>query len=402
MISRDWREGSREAVRVAVLAVAGCVSVAAAVVLCIVAAARARSAERSPGPDQAHDLRLLRLRMRNAGAACGAVAAVGCWLEAQPSGGLAVAITGVVAFACALIPVIMAGRPVTAAYARVRGIPARALRLSPRRALHLLIAVVVLLWPLAAALELRHEAAVAAAVVVAGCLVVNPVLLGLLTPVAAWARHARPLPPDAGQRLLALAGPAGVTVRGRMIDGTELRLANAAQAGWLPGLRYVLVTDYLLDNLSPAESDAVIAHELGHARSHDMIWAVFSACLVLALFWLFIALSVSTAAGGSWLISGVGLAAVAAIWVITWLRRSRAIRRELAADDVAVAAVGPEAVAAMLERLTELNAIKRDTSRRFDRRAGHPGMDKRIARLRAAGPAGAGIGAVSTTAKPAP
>ncbi|HEX4061828.1 MAG TPA: hypothetical protein VHY58_12495 [Streptosporangiaceae bacterium] len=37
-----------------------------------------------------------------------------------------------------------------------------------------------------------------------------------------------------------------------------------------------------------------------------------------------------------------------------------------------------------LARLTELNAIKRETSRSWDRKVDHPGMAGRIARLRAA------------------
>jgi hypothetical protein len=70
----------------------------------------------------------------------------------------------------------------------------------------------------------------------------------------------------------------------------------------------------------------------------------------------------------------------------------------------------------MLERLTELNAIKRDTSAGWDRSAGHPGMVRRIARLRpgerpapaamaqpgSAQPGISGSGATSTAATPDP
>jgi len=69
----------------------------------------------------------------------------------------------------------------------------------------------------------------------------------------------------------------------------------------------------------------------------------------------------------------------------TRLRGRIAIRQELAADDLAVSLVGPAALAAALARLTELNAIKRDTSLTWDRSVGHPGMAKWIARLQPGG-----------------
>ncbi len=48
--------------------------------------------------------------------------------------------------------------------------------------------------------------------------------------------------------------------------------------------------------------------------------------------------------------------------------------------------LGPTALNTALTRLTELNAIKADTSRRWDRTVGHPGMAARTARLATALP----------------
>jgi len=180
-------------------------------------------------------------------------------------------------------------------------------------------------------------------------------------------------------RAIERSAGAGVAVRGRMIAGRERKLANAWQFGWLPGLRYVLLTDYLLDEFPSAEIDAVLAHELGHARHNDIRTRQFFACLVLAAACIVIEGAI---AAGSWSIV-VDAAAVVAVWVVMALRRATFIRRELAADDLAVAAVGREPVAAALQRLTELNAIKRDTSKRWNRRTGHPAMAERLARLQA-------------------
>jgi Zn-dependent protease with chaperone function len=75
--------------------------------------------------------------------------------------------------------------------------------------------------------------------------------------------------------------------------------------------------------------------------------------------------------------------AVFAVMVLGFRRLfgALAIRQELAADDLAARLVGPAALNSALTRLTELNAIKADTSPRWDRTVGHPGMDIRAARL---------------------
>jgi Zn-dependent protease with chaperone function len=146
----------------------------------------------------------------------------------------------------------------------------------------------------------------------------------------------------------------------------------------------VLVTDYLLDEFGPSDLDAILAHELGHARHHDVIVSE-----VIASFW---SLPASIAV--------VGLAAddrpfalvmaFIALGVLVgsgqWLRR-RSIRQELAADNLAVGIVGPGALASALAHLTELNAIKRDTSLAWDEKVGHPGMTLRIGRLQESTPA---------------
>jgi Zn-dependent protease with chaperone function len=52
--------------------------------------------------------------------------------------------------------------------------------------------------------------------------------------------------------------------------------ANAMIVGLLPWIRYVIFTDRLLDELTPEEVDAVLGHEIGHARhGHIWLYAVF-------------------------------------------------------------------------------------------------------------------------------
>lgn len=377
------------------LAGCGVAAAVAALVLFVTGAARARAIERSAGPDRAHELRVLLVRLGTASAVCGG-AVCGCWVVGASRSGkgpAAMAVFVVAALGCVALPVVAARVPVLAAYARVRGIRARALWPSPRLLAGTLIMFAALVGPCLAVLVAGFRFPVAVVLLLVLYLVVDPVLLGLLVPVLAWCRGARPLPADVQQRLSGLAAWTGVAIRGRMIAGRERKLANAWQLGWLPGLRYVLLTDYLLDEFPASEIDAVLAHELGHARHNDIRTRQFFACLVMAVASIVIEGAV---AAGSWSFV-VDAAAIVAVWVAVALRRATFIRRELAADDLAVAAVGREPVAAALERLTELNAIKRDTSRRWNRRVGHPAMAERLARLRAGDlPAPAGTASTGT------
>ena len=55
----------------------------------------------------------------------------------------------------------------------------------------------------------------------------------------------------------------------------EGRMMTAGIMGIVPRFRYVLITDSLLDALTVEELKAVLAHEMGHARYHHLIFYVF-------------------------------------------------------------------------------------------------------------------------------
>src|SRR5258705_4362477 len=68
-----------------------------------------------------------------------------------------------------------------------------------------------------------------------------------------------------------------------MLWQTDFSMANAAVIGLLPGWRYVLLSDRLLETMSDPEIEAVFAHELGHIVHNHMAWfVVFFAILILA------------------------------------------------------------------------------------------------------------------------
>ena len=55
----------------------------------------------------------------------------------------------------------------------------------------------------------------------------------------------------------------------------EGRVITAAVLGIFPGLRYVIITPALLENLSLEELDAVMAHEIGHIKKKHMLLYLF-------------------------------------------------------------------------------------------------------------------------------
>jgi Zn-dependent protease with chaperone function len=365
-----------------VLITVGYLAGVSALALFAYAATRVKTIENSPGRPRAHDLRVLLWRMTLAGRACGwAAVAVCLWSTRWPAGsrGGAVLVAGAaIAFFC--LPSAAARAPVRAAGRRVRGLPRR--RVAWRRQWGLrALRTGLALAPFALALACASSLAARAAVLLAGYLVIAPVLAGLAAPVIVRAAAPGALPPDAGVRLRKLAAGMGLRVPCRVIRARSSRLALAGQLGWLPGLRYVLLTDYLLDQLPAPEVDAAVAHELAHCRHRDG--------LVRQLFGGVPAVLVALLGLGLIMRAERFLAVMCVVAVVAGLgsRRLRAaweLHAELAADDLAASVVGPLPVAAALTRLTEMHAIKYDTSPAWDRIVGHPSMAVRVARLRRA------------------
>ncbi|MHC4414758.1 MAG: M48 family metallopeptidase [Planctomycetota bacterium] len=76
--------------------------------------------------------------------------------------------------------------------------------------------------------------------------------------------------------LLEICRVHGVRVRQVLLWKTEGTMINAAVMGLTGHLRYVLLTDALLESMSRPQLQAVMAHEIGHIRRHHMPWLVAS------------------------------------------------------------------------------------------------------------------------------
>lgn len=111
-------------------------------------------------------------------------------------------------------------------------------------------------------------------------------LVFLLAPLLARAvLGLRPLP--AGplrDDMLAVCARHRVRVSCIMLWNTSGMVLNAAVIGLVAPLRYVLLSDALLESMTRAQLRAVMAHEVGHVRLHHMPWMIVAllACLSVA------------------------------------------------------------------------------------------------------------------------
>ena len=100
--------------------------------------------------------------------------------------------------------------------------------------------------------------------------------------IARWLLGLRRLPDGSIRRdLQAICARHRVRVRDIMLWRTGGTMINAAVMGLVPWLRYVVLTDGLIEQLPQRQVQAVMAHEVGHVRHRHMIWLLV--CLMATL-----------------------------------------------------------------------------------------------------------------------
>jgi STE24 endopeptidase len=98
-------------------------------------------------------------------------------------------------------------------------------------------------------------------------------IFGLIPPVMCRLWQTRALPEgDLRGRLTGMCGRYRVRVRQIRLWWTRGTMANGAVIGLFGPLRYILLTDALLEDLSERQVEAVMAHELAHVRCRHMLW----------------------------------------------------------------------------------------------------------------------------------
>jgi STE24 endopeptidase len=86
----------------------------------------------------------------------------------------------------------------------------------------------------------------------------------------------RPLPPGAlRRRLERVAQRVGFRFTDILIWDTGSVMLNACVTGIVPGFRYVLLTDALIDAMTPLEVAAVFGHEIGHIAHRHLLYFGF-------------------------------------------------------------------------------------------------------------------------------
>ena len=192
----------------------------------------------------------------------------------------------------------------------------------------------------------------------------------------------KPLSGDARERAMTLARRAGVRVADiRVMDTSGGKVANAFIMGPFARARYIVLTDFLLDQFTPEEVDAVISHELGHAKRHDVpikTGVFFGGVLITA---------VGIAALAELLPKqealGIVLSMALFIGLVVIVGGKIGMALERRADDYGADLQGVDAMTSALEHLAVVNTTKRRTSRFWGILTQHPGVEERVQRLRA-------------------
>jgi len=221
-------------------------------------------------------------------------------------------------------------------------------------------------------------------------------LLALVAPIWLVPLFYRLTPLPDGElltRLLALARRVGVPVTGVFVvdQSRKSRTANAAVTG-LGRTRRILLFDTLLDEFTPEEVEAVLAHELAHQLHGDIRRGLLvQGALTLVTFWI---ADLALRWGVGWLgldgpadIAGLPLfglilmlVSLAALPVANgWSRRV-----EWQADRFALRTIpDPRAFIRSMERLATLNLAEREPHRLEELFLySHPAIERRIAHAR--------------------
>ena len=95
----------------------------------------------------------------------------------------------------------------------------------------------------------------------------------------------QPLPPDwpLRARMDALCRRAGLRYRDILLWRTNSSMGNAMVMGLFPQVRYIFLSDLLLETMRDEEIEAVFAHEIGHIVHRHMWWYVVVMALLMLI-----------------------------------------------------------------------------------------------------------------------
>ncbi|WP_372479495.1 M48 family metalloprotease [Halomicrobium sp. HM KBTZ05] len=209
--------------------------------------------------------------------------------------------------------------------------------------------------------------------------IVGGILVGLLT--VFWQsispllillfNDARPLTGEERESVIGLFREKGLSVRGLYrLDTEDTVVAQGLIAG-LFGNHWIFLTDDIVDEFSPEQVAAVVAHELGHAaHRHHLKRAAFAVVYWFLVFWLY-----ANVIQIVWLL----VFSVVVYWQfgLGWV----GIRQEFEADAYAATLTSPTAMQDALQSIATVNAMPNETGTTHELTSKHPSIERRLDRL---------------------
>lgn len=176
----------------------------------------------------------------------------------------------------------------------------------------------------------------------------------------------RPLPEGPlRERLTATAERLHFRFADILLWDTRNAMANAMVTGVFPWLRYVVVTDRLVDQLHPDEIEAVFGHEVGHIKHRHMtfyIWFLLTSMVILGHAWTAATNALGeTFPNAAWLTNAtepVFLVLIVTYIFVAFGFLSRRCERQ--ADLFGCRTTTPAAFASALDKVAALNGIPKD------------------------------------------
>ena len=186
-----------------------------------------------------------------------------------------------------------------------------------------------------------------------------------------------------------------------LIWHTRQLFANALVTGFVPWLRYIVLTDRLIDELTPDEIEAVFGHEVGHIKHHHLFFYLaffLTSFILLGFYWEIIkewlkpeilatvkwipVLDASVDASTLTTISPFGkLVLLAGYTLLVFGFLSRRCERQ--ADLYGASTVSTEAFINALEKVAAINGIPRNRAGNWLLSWQHPTIAQRVEFLEA-------------------
>ena len=147
-------------------------------------------------------------------------------------------------------------------------------------------------------------------------------------------------------------------------------IANAGVMGLAAPVRYVLLSDGLLESMDPGQIEAVFAHEAGHIASHHIFYSAMFMVSAISLTALVIDRLAVPLGLNYWQVGAIKMSASAALLLAAFGWLSRRFERQSdviaawacspngGADDGAIDPEGAAVFASALQRIAQLNGVE--------------------------------------------